>query len=136
MMTEKPPEMQIIFGQVSSVSDAPGAFFTFEGGLGACISRTDPNLIFRSSVGQTRDESRSTNAMMEAIHIGFNVQASAWAGRSIARTPSGQLCVDESMVPDDALVIPAISQFELDYQSKWHMCQCHWHLVLSNVQIV
>jgi hypothetical protein len=109
-MTDKGPEMRRSFGQLSSVY-APGAFFTFEGGLGACLSRTDPNSDFdRANIG-AETERQIYARMIEAIRYWFQRASECTGPDGISPIPP-QLCVDESLVPGDVLVLPAITQFE------------------------
>jgi hypothetical protein len=79
---------------------APGAFFTFEGGLGACISIPDQS----SSI----DEAQITEATREQIMLRLREAWQSWFSRAFAlntadRTIEARQCIDETLLRESSL---------------------------------
>lgn len=93
---------------------APESFFTFEGGLGACISR--------SSAGEYIQLSESTKdlifeRMNELGRAWFNAAMSARGGDSTKAPVTPAQCVDQ------VLLDPTKSQFQLPGEDRIYLCR-------------
>lgn len=94
---------------------APGSFFTFEGGLGACLARSSPG----ESIGQLSDST------IELIFERLNEMGRAWFGAAMqAREndpdkpqPMPLQCVDRSLL--DAASVG----FQLPGRDRVHLCR-------------
>ena len=93
---------------------APESFFTFEGGLGACISR--------SSVGESIELSESTidlifERMNELGHAWFDTAMSARASDPNGMPVLAAQCVDQAMLDTTR------SEFQLPGQDRIRLCR-------------
>ncbi len=93
---------------------APESFFTFEGGLGACISR--------STAGASVDLSEPTK---ELIYERMNELGSSWFDRAMSAREGGNS--NEAVKPlqcvDRALLNSSCSEFQLPGEDRFHLCK-------------
>lgn len=98
----KPPSMKRSQGQLANAY-APGAFFTFEGGRGACMSRVPPNVAGHEMILQREHQQQIIARLYEALR--------SWLDR--ARAGRGgidpdNLCMDDALLNDGQLELPSI----------------------------
>lgn len=96
-------------GQLATVY-APGALFTFEGGLGACLSISD------QSQHPTRADVSQETAIQ--IHLRLREVWQSWFTRAMQggtqdHPAVATLCLDQALLRDGAFHAPAHSRFEL-----------------------
>jgi hypothetical protein len=89
---------------------APGALFTFEGGLGACLSIPDQ--------GQSPAKADITNETATQIHLRLREIWQSWFSRAMqGGTDKAPVlptqCLDTALLPDGSFKAPAPSRFEL-----------------------
>lgn len=89
---------------------APGALFTFEGGLGACLSIPDQ--------GQSPTKADITNETATQIHLRLREIWQSWFSRAMqGGTDKAPVlptqCLDTALLPDGSFKAPAPSRFEL-----------------------
>ncbi len=95
----KPPSMSRSRNQLASAY-APGAFFTFEGGLGSCIAVPDQS--------DNPDEAPLDDQTREQIMIRLREVWQGWFSRAYALNGAGRpiasrQCVDDVLLRDDAI---------------------------------
>lgn len=97
-----------------ATSYAPESFFTFEGGLGACISR--------SSVGESIQLSDST---IDLIFERMNELGRAWftAAMSARDTDAGKPTVLPPQCVDTAMLDQTRAEFQLPGQDRIYLCR-------------
>jgi hypothetical protein len=103
------PSMTRSRGQLATVY-APGALFTFEGGLGACLSIAD----------QSRNPLKAEimNETATQIHLRLREIWQSWFSRAMqGGTDKAQVlpvqCLDSALLPDGTFKAPPASRFEL-----------------------
>lgn len=89
---------------------APGALFTFEGGLGACLSIADQ--------GQSSAKADITSETATQIHLRLREIWQSWYSRAMqGGTDKAQVlptqCLDPALLPDGTFKAPSPSRFEL-----------------------
>lgn len=99
--------------QIAS-SYAPESFFTFEGGLGACIAR--------STVGESIPLSDST---MDLIFERMNELGQAWFDSAITSrlTEPTKPQASATQCVDQVLLDPSKTQFQLPGQDRFYLCR-------------
>jgi len=103
------PTMVRSRGQLSS-SYAPGAFFTFEGGMGSCIAMPDPS--------SAAHQANIPLAVKDQILMRFDDAVKSWfdnAMNSIIRQPTqpqvtAEQCIDSSLLNNDKNAIRAMDR--------------------------
>lgn len=103
------PRMTRSRGQLATAY-APGALFTFEGGLGACLSIPDQ--------GQSPVKADITNEAATQIHLRLREIWQSWFSRAMqGGTDKAPVlptqCLDTALLPDGSFKAPAPSRFEL-----------------------
>lgn len=103
------PRMSRSRGQLASAY-APGALFTFEGGLGACLAIPDQ--------GEYPDLSQVSEETKKQIHLRLretwqNWFSTAMKGGTDKHPALPSQCLDGLLLRDDAFHPPATNQFEL-----------------------
>ncbi|OOG58069.1 hypothetical protein [Polaromonas sp. C04] len=98
----KPPTMSRSRNQLAS-SYAPGSFFTFEGGRGACLAMPDKS--------QPTDEANISSATRDQIITRLAEVWESWFGRAISAANGGRpvdprLCIDQRLLRDGGIVRP------------------------------
>jgi hypothetical protein len=94
---------------------APGSFFTFEGGLGACLARSSPG----EAIGQLSD---STS---ELIFERLNEVGRAWFATAMAARENEQSKPQPipSQCVDRALLDASMSTFQMPGRDRIHLCR-------------
>lgn len=110
----KPPVMGRSRNQLATAY-APGAFFTFEGGLGACIAMPDQSDVV--------DEAPLDEATKEQILLRLREVWQGWFSRTYtvntpARPISPEQCVDEELLKDGHLDLLGASRLAFVNPSK------------------
>ncbi|MFT4508564.1 hypothetical protein [Caballeronia sp. 15711] len=103
------PKMTRSRGQLA-VAYAPGAIFTFEGGLGACLSIPDQ--------GRNPDLARVAPETMTQIHLRLREVWQNWFTRAMeSGTPQHPAlpvqCLDQALLRDNMFHVPPTNRFEL-----------------------
>lgn len=98
----KPPAMSRSRNQLAS-SYAPGSFFTFEGGRGACIAMPDKS--------QPPDEANISSATRDQIITRLAEVWESWFSRAVSAANGGRavdprLCIDQRLLRDGGVVQP------------------------------
>ncbi|WP_428635182.1 hypothetical protein [Sedimenticola sp.] len=98
----KPPSMKRSQGQLANAY-APGAFFTFEGGRGACMSRVLQNATGHEMILQREHQQQIIARLNEALR--------SWLDRARAARDGNDpdsLCMDDALLNDGQLELPPI----------------------------
>ncbi|MCC5812931.1 MAG: hypothetical protein JJU06_21415 [Ectothiorhodospiraceae bacterium] len=98
----KPPSMKRSQGQLANAY-APGAFFTFEGGRGACMSRVNPNASGHEKILQREHQQQVIARLNEALRSWLDRARAARAGAD-----PDSLCMDDALLKDGQLELPSI----------------------------
>ena len=98
----KPPTMSRSRNQLAS-SYAPGSFFTFEGGRGACLAMPDKS--------QPTDEAKISSATRDQIITRLAEVWDSWFSRAMSAANGGRpvdprLCIDQRLLRDGDVVQP------------------------------
>lgn len=97
---KKPPVMKRSQGQLCNAY-APGAFFTFEGGRGACRIIESPNVHSSDIVSQRHYHVQIVKRLNEALRSWLERARTARGGRE-----PDSLCIDESLLRNGQFVLP------------------------------
>lgn len=98
----RPPSMKRSQGQLANAY-APGAFFTFEGGRGACMTRVNPYTQGHEILLQREHQKQVIARLHEALR--------SWLDRArVARggVDPDSLCMDDALLKDGQLELPPI----------------------------
>ena len=113
------PSMNRSQGQLASAY-APGAFFTFEGGLGACIAISDSNVLHQPLTLSPATQNQILGRLNEAI--------SSWFNRAINCRPNDtnhpvlpELCVDATLLNNERTGIQPVDRGRFVFVSPSHM---------------
>ncbi|WP_278367677.1 hypothetical protein [Marinobacter salarius] len=98
----KPPSMKRSQGQLANAY-APGAFFTFEGGRGACMSRVNPSAPGHEMILQREHQQQVIARLNEALRSWLDRARAARGG-----VEPDNLCMDDALLKDGQLELPPI----------------------------
>lgn len=120
-LQERPsaPTMNRSQGQLASAY-APGAFFTFEGGLGSCIAISDSNVLHQPPNLSPATQNQILGRLNEAV--------SGWFNRAFNCRPNDanhlvlpELCVDLTLLNNDRTGIQPVDRGRFVFVSPSHM---------------
>lgn len=113
------PTMNRSQGQLASAY-APGAFFTFEGGLGACIAIPDANALYQTPSLSPPTKNQILGRLNEAV--------SSWFNRAINCRPNDtnhpvlpELCVDMTLLNNERTGIQPVDRGMFVFVAPSHM---------------
>ena len=113
----KPPAMSRSRNQLAS-SYAPGSFFTFEGGRGACIAMPDKS--------QPPDEANISSATRDQIITRLAEVWESWFSRALSASNGGRavdprLCIDQRLLRDGGGVVRPLGLTNLAFVNPLRM---------------
>lgn len=99
---KQPPSMKRAQGQLANAY-APGAFFTFEGGRGSCLTRVDPSPEHHNNRIHREHQKQIIARLHEALRSWVDRASSIRAGYE-----PHTLCIDDTLLRDGELELPSI----------------------------